>query len=109
MAERAAGRSIWLLSKASGLEKLAVLGFRIAFVVPIIVPMIFYMAPTLATFDPLIGYATLMFGFIGQFIAAGGMAIAFASQMTMGASWRVGVTEGATGDLVAGGLYSISR
>ena len=37
------------------------------------------------------------------------MTIAFASQMTMGASWRVGVSEGETGELVVGGLYSISR
>ena len=35
--------------------------------------------------------------------------VAFAAQMSMGASWRVGVVPGATGALVTGGLYRYSR
>lgn len=35
--------------------------------------------------------------------------VAFAAQMSMGSSWRVGVVGGETGDLVSGGLYRFSR
>ena len=35
--------------------------------------------------------------------------VAFAAQMSMGSSWRVGVVGGETGDLVSCGLYRFSR
>lgn len=35
--------------------------------------------------------------------------IAFAAQLSMGASWRVGVQAGAVGALVSNGLYRYSR
>ena len=38
-----------------------------------------------------------------------GAMVAFAAQMSMGSSWRVGVVGGETGDLVSGGLYRFSR
>ena len=38
-----------------------------------------------------------------------GAMVAFAAQMSMGVSWRVGVVGGETGDLVSGGLYRFSR
>ena len=46
---------------------------------------------------------------IGIFIAGLGAMVAFAAQMSMGSSWRVGVVGGETGDLVSGGLYRFSR
>ena len=46
---------------------------------------------------------------IGVFIAGVGAMVAFAAQMSMRTSWRVGVVTGATGDLVSGGLYRFSR
>ena len=48
-------------------------------------------------------------GLIGAFLAGIGAMLAFAAQMSMGSSWRVGVVEGATGPLVSGGLYRFSR
>ena len=48
-------------------------------------------------------------GLLGVFIAGTGAMLAFAAQMSMGSSWRVGVAEGATGALVSGGLYRFSR
>ena len=50
-----------------------------------------------------------MLGLIGIFIASLGAMVAFAAQMSMGTSWRVGVVSGATGDLVSGGLFRFSR
>ena len=46
---------------------------------------------------------------IGAFLSGIGSMLAFAAQMSMGSSWRVGVAEGATGALVSGGLYRFSR
>lgn len=34
---------------------------------------------------------------------------AFASQMSMGASWRVGIRQGESGALITGGLFRLSR
>ena len=48
-------------------------------------------------------------GVVGIFLAGLGAMVAFAAQMSMGTSWRVGVVPGATGDLVSGGLYRFSR
>ena len=44
-----------------------------------------------------------------MFLAGVGAMVAFAAQMSMGTSWRVGVASDATGDLVSGGLYRFSR
>lgn len=51
----------------------------------------------------------IVLGLIGIFIAGLGAMVAFAAQMSMGSSWRVGVVGGETGDLVSGGLYRFSR
>lgn len=66
--------------------------------------------PVLHKVDPFgtEGRATAL-GLIGIFIAGLGAMVAFAAQMSMGTSWRVGVVSGATGDLVSGGLYRFSR
>lgn len=109
IAERDAGRSIWMLDQASGCERIAAVGFRMSFAIPIIVPFVFYFSPTLSELDPIFEYQNVTIGGSGLTVAAGGMTIAFAAQMTMGTSWRVGVMEGATGDLISGGLYRLSR
>lgn len=109
MAARAAGRSIWLFDKSKGHEKLAIIGFRLAFTLPILCLLLFQFAPEMAKYDPLMSYSSLFLGFTGQFIAATGVAISFAAQMAMGASWRVGVVEGETGPLVSEGLFAYSR
>ncbi|MFN4156689.1 MAG: methyltransferase family protein, partial [Paracoccaceae bacterium] len=51
----------------------------------------------------------LTLGLIGIFIAGLGAMVAFAAQMSMGTSWRVGVVTGETGSLISGGLYQFSR
>ncbi|MEH0069373.1 methyltransferase [Pannonibacter sp. Pt2-lr] len=53
--------------------------------------------------------ARLLLGLVGVFVAGLGAMVAFAAQMSMGSSWRVGVVGGETGDLVSGGLYRFSR
>ena len=46
---------------------------------------------------------------VGHLIAVAGAMLAVAAQAAMGTSWRVGVQKGATGALVMGGLFDLSR
>ncbi|MEM5474441.1 hypothetical protein WNZ14_22160 [Hoeflea sp. AS60] len=47
-------------------------------------------------------------GVAGVFVAKIGAKLAFTAQMSMGSSWRVGVAEGATGNVISDGLYRFS-
>lgn len=109
-ASRAAGRSTWLFGRTTGRARWAAAGFRLAFVAALAGPMLWLAVPVLHEADPLwIRRRPAAPGFIGALLAAGGAMIAFAAQMSMGASWRVGVAPGEVGVLVTGGLYRISR
>ena len=109
-AARVAGRPVWLFGQARGRERLAALGFRAAFVLAFFGPLLWLAWPALHKADPLWTEGrTVAAGLIGVFLAGVGAMVAFAAQMSMGASWRVGVVPGATGALVTGGLYRYSR
>lgn len=110
MAARAAGRPVWLFSRAKRRDWWAALGFRAAFALALLGPLLWGAFPTLHNLDPFwIEGQALALGGVGVFLAGIGAMVAFAAQMSMGASWRVGVAEGATGALVSGGLYRFSR
>lgn len=106
----AAGRPVWLFARATGRDRLAAIGFRATFALAFFGPLLWLAVPTLHKVDPLWteGRAILL-GLIGVFVAGLGAMVAFAAQMSMGSSWRVGVVGGETGDLVSGGLYRFSR
>ncbi|MBA4782158.1 MAG: isoprenylcysteine carboxylmethyltransferase family protein [Rhizobiales bacterium] len=110
LAAQAAGRSVWLLSRAKGRDRFAAMGFRLAFTLAFFGPLLWLAVPALHKIDPLWteGQAVLL-GLIGVFVSGLGAMVAFAAQMSMGSSWRVGVMGGETGDLVSGGLYRFSR
>ncbi len=105
IAAREAGRSIWLFGTAQGRERLAALGFRAAFALAGLGAVI-----NIAHHDHH-GAAGLSMAHVllGLILANTGAMIAFAAQLSMGASWRVGVQAGAVGALVKGGLYRFSR
>jgi protein-S-isoprenylcysteine O-methyltransferase Ste14 len=109
-AAQAAGRPVWLFARAKGRDRLAAIGFRAAFVLAFFGPLLWLAVPLLHRVDPLWteGRAALL-GLIGVLLAGLGAMVAFAAQMSMGSSWRVGVAGGETGDLVSGGLYRFSR
>ena len=110
LASRSAGRSIWLFSRARGRDRLAAIGFRLSFVIALLGSMLWLTIPSLRRLDPLsLDFGFPFFGLIGVLIAASGAMIAFAAQISMGISWRVGVVSGETGPLVANGLYRYSR
>ena len=110
MAAQALDRPIWLFGQAKGRDHWAALGFRAAFALAFLGPLLWLVWPALHKSDPVWteGEAVAL-GLIGVFIAGTGAMLAFAAQMSMGSSWRVGVAEGATGALVSGGLYRFSR
>ncbi len=109
VAARAAGQSIWLIGSATGTEKLAAICFRSAFAIVIIGPVLVAVFPPLAEFDLLHSTTPFWVGQLGHIFAVAGAMLAFAAQVSMGASWRVGVNHDAVGALVSGGLYDYSR
>lgn len=110
VAAQAAGRPVWLFARATGRDRLAAIGFRASFALAFFGPLLWLALPMLHKVDPFWteGHA-LTLGLIGIFIAGLGAMVAFAAQMSMGTSWRVGVVSGQTGNLVSGGLYQFSR
>ena len=110
VAAQAAGRPVWLFARAKGRDRLAATGFRAAFALAFFGPLLWLAMPVLHKVDPLWTEGNaIVLGLIGIFIAGLGAMVAFAAQMSMGSSWRVGVVGGETGDLVSGGLYRFSR
>ena len=110
VAAQTAGRSIWLFGQASGRDRWAAMGFRGAFGLSLAGPLLWLAMQPLREADPLwTGSDWPLLGFAGHLAAMLGAMLAFAAQMSMGASWRVGVQEGETGALVQGGLFRISR
>ena len=110
LAAKAADRSVWLFGRASGRDRWAAFGFRAAFVLAFFGPLFWLAWPILHKADPLWTEGeALAPGVVGVFLAGIGAMVAFAAQMSMGSSWRVGVVGGETGDLVSGGLYRFSR
>ena len=110
VAAQSAGRSVWLFSRAKGRDRLAALGFRAAFVLAFLGPLLWLALGPLHKLDPFWTEGpNVALGLTGVFIAGIGAMVAFAAQMSMGSSWRVGVVVGETGDLVSGGLYRFSR
>ncbi len=110
IAARAAGRSVWLFGEAAGKDRRGAFGFRAAFAMSFAGPLIWLILPFLHEADPLWtegGFPLL--SLLGVVLSAVGAMIAFAAQMSMGASWRVGVKAGETGALMSGGLFRLSR
>lgn len=110
MAARAAGRPVWLFDAATGRDRLATMGFRLAFTLALVGPLLWLIVPVLHKADTLWTEGRVpLLGFAGLAMAAVGSVLALAAQRAMGASWRVGVKAGETGALVQGGLFRLSR
>lgn len=109
VAAKSAGRSIWLFGSASGKDKAAAIGFHLAFALSVIYLIFSVVTPAYANIDPLSARSGAVLGAAGLAVAVAGAMIAFAAQVSMGASWRVGVKDDALGALISGGLYDFSR
>jgi protein-S-isoprenylcysteine O-methyltransferase Ste14 len=110
VAAQAADRPVWLFARAKGRDQLTTVGFRAAFALAFFGPLLWLAVPVLHKVDPLWTEGNaIALGLIGVFVAGLGAMVAFAAQMSMGSSWRVGLVDGETGDLISGGLYRFSR
>lgn len=104
------GERVWLFGKARGTDRMAAFGFRAAFVLAFLGPLLWQSIPWLHKNDPLWSeHGRLLPGLVGAAAAWIGAVIALSSQSGMGASWRVGVAAGQSGPLVTTGLFSLSR
>lgn len=107
---RAAGRPVWLFSQAKGRDRLAAVGFQAAFALAFAGPLVWLAFAPLHKNDPLwMDGRLVLVSLAGLILSVVGAMLAFAAQMSMGASWRVGVRQGETGALVQGGLFRLSR
>lgn len=109
LAEGAAGRPVWLFGRATGRDRLAALGFRAAFALALLGPLLMAAWPALAAIDPLWGLGGPASATAGLLVALAGAMLAWGAQVAMGASWRVGVADDAVGDLVTDGPFGVSR
>lgn len=110
LAAKAAGKSVWLFGQATGRHRLAAFGFRAAFGLALAGPLVWLALAPLHKADPLWTDGSLpLVSLAGLILSVAGAMLAFAAQMSMGASWRVGVSQGETGALVQGGLFRFSR
>ena len=109
-AARAAGRPVWLFGRATGRDRLAALGFRVAFALAFVGPLLQTAIPALSKADPLwLGPGVPLWSLPGHLLAILGAMLAWAGQVGMGASWRVGVAEDALGESITEGLFRASR
>jgi protein-S-isoprenylcysteine O-methyltransferase Ste14 len=110
VAARQAGRSIWLFNAGPASQTLPALLFRLAFAGAAIWPLVRSLAGDLVSRDPLHdALDSVAADIMGHLLVAIGACVAAASQMHMGASWRIGAAERETGALVDDGPFAISR
>ncbi len=104
------GQRIWLFTTATGRDRRAAFGFRAAFALGLLGPLVWVALPVLHKADPLWSESGLpLTGWAGALLAWAGALLALLAQSGMGASWRVGVRQGEAGALVTSGLFSLSR
>ena len=87
LAAQAAGRPVWLFARATGRDRLAAMGFRMAFALAFFGPLLWLAVPGFHKVDLLWteGRAVVL-GLVGVFVAGLGAMVAFAAQMSMGSS-----------------------
>lgn len=107
---RVNGRTAWLMGRSKGRNRWAAFAFRTAFACSLLGPLAWLLWPAPRQLDPFwLESGSAWLRLPGVFVAALGAMIAFAAQMALGASWRVGVSRVEVGELVTGGLFRVSR
>lgn len=110
VAQRAAGRSVWLFGRGTEKQTLPALLFRFAFAGAALWPLIRLTTGDVPENDPI---RRLLdgdwFDVLGHLMIAIGACIAILSQRHMGANWRIGAAEGEVGAIVDDGPFALSR
>jgi protein-S-isoprenylcysteine O-methyltransferase Ste14 len=110
VAQREAGRSVWLFGKGKEKQTLPALLFRFAFIGAAVWPLIRLVTGDIPADDPVRGAIDgEWLDVLGHGFIAVGACVAILSQRHMGASWRIGAAEGETGPIVDDGPFALSR
>jgi protein-S-isoprenylcysteine O-methyltransferase Ste14 len=107
---REAGRPVWLFDKGREKQALPAMLFRLAFAGAVIWPIVLTLVGNPINADPL--HRALdgpWVDVLGHLLVVVGACLAILSQRHMGASWRIGATEGELGPIVDNGPFAISR
>lgn len=110
VAQRQAGRSVWLFGRGGEKQAVPALLFRFAFAGAALWPLVRLATGDIPENDPI--RAALdgeWIDVLGHGFIAVGACIAILSQRHMGASWRIGAAEGETGPIVDDGPFALSR
>jgi protein-S-isoprenylcysteine O-methyltransferase Ste14 len=110
VAARQAGRPVWLFNDGPASQTLPAALFRVAFAGAALWPLARSLMGGIVADDPLEqALDGVVADIIGHLLVAIGACVAAASQMHMGASWRIGAAERQTGALVDDGPFAVSR
>ncbi len=110
VAQREAGRSVWLFGKGKEKQTLPALLFRFAFIGAAVWPLIRLVTGDIPADDPVrAAIDGEWLDVLGHGFIAVGACVAILSQRHMGASWRIGAAEGETGPIVDDGPFALSR
>ncbi|MBL3675843.1 hypothetical protein JL111_20560 [Paracoccus sp. KCTC 42845] len=81
-AARVAGQPVWLFGRARGTERVAAFGFRLAFALALLGPLIWLVFPALRRLNPLWAEEPYqILGIAGVLLAVAGAMLAFAAQI----------------------------
>lgn len=109
-AARKAGRTLWLFGAGSEPQTLPAMLFRLSFAGALLWPLVQLAGYAPSTDDPIRRYLDGSLGdAIGLPLVIGGAFVAFASQVYMGLSWRIGAATGEVGTIVESGPFAYSR
>ncbi len=110
VAQREAGRSVWLFGKGKERQTLPALLFRFAFIGAAVWPSTRLITGDVPANDPVrAAIDGEWIDVLGHGLIAVGACVAILSQRHMGASWRIGAAEGKTGAIVDDGPFALSR
>jgi protein-S-isoprenylcysteine O-methyltransferase Ste14 len=110
MAQREAGRPVWLFGKGKEKQAIPALLFRFAFLGAGFWPAIRLLTGDIPAEDPIRSALNgVWIDALGLALVALGAGISILSQRHMGASWRIGAAEGETGAIVDDGPFALSR
>jgi protein-S-isoprenylcysteine O-methyltransferase Ste14 len=109
-ASKQAGRSVWLFGAGAEPQAIPAWLFRLAFAGGTIWPLMRVFFPNPGFNTAIVnGLDHIAFDVLGHALIAIGAMVAVASQMHMGASWRIGAADGEVGAIVDSGPFALSR
>lgn len=107
---KATGRSPWIFANGSISQTVPATLFRVSFLGAALWPLARWLLDDPIEIDPIrVALDSAIGDIVGHILIVVGACIAIASQLHMGASWRIGAAEGQVGGIVDTGPFAVSR